>query len=450
MRTKATLVLAVLGLLLAVPAAAGADPSARALHSYGEMVDYPMIFPVADGAAYTHLWGDWFYAARPDGDHHAQDIMAPKMTPVVAPVAGTIGYVNWSRTPGDTNPDRCCSLTLDHDDGWESWYIHLNNDTPGTDDGLGWGIAPGISQGVHVEAGQLLGWVGDSGNAEETGPHLHFELRDPEGTIVNPYEALLAATHVTLGEEPEPEPQAEVACQGRPADIVGTDEADTLTGTEGDDVIHGRGGDDVIDGRGGNDVICGGPGDDEIYGGDGDDRIKGHAGADTVDGGPGDDVVKGNRDADHLFGGDGSDRIFGGDGFDRIRPGAGDDQVFGGAGNDRLFGASGTNVLRGGKGKDIADYSADSRGVIVDLEGGSARGDGIDTLSAVERVFGSAHDDVLTGDALDNVLKGRAGDDILSGADGDDRLVGGFGDDTLLGGDGTDWCRGNLKIGCEA
>jgi peptidoglycan hydrolase-like protein with peptidoglycan-binding domain len=191
---KRTLAILALAMLLvagsALPAAANhTEPFDGPHHDFGEMVDYPLTFPVAG----THWYEDWFWAARGTGLHHAQDLMALKMTPVVAAAAGTITYVNWSQDPSDLNPERCCSLVIAHDDGWESWYIHLNNDTPGTDDGLGWGIAPEIGLGTRVAAGDLIGWVGDSGNAENTGPHLHFELYDPDGVLVNPHDALLAA-----------------------------------------------------------------------------------------------------------------------------------------------------------------------------------------------------------------------------------------------------------------
>jgi len=183
MRLAVALVL----VLLAVPGIAQAAQT----HEFGEMVDYPLTLPVQGE---HHLW-DTFWAARgnPTGVHHAQDIMADKMTPVVAAADGTIRLVNWSSRADDLNPQRCCAIVLRHDDGWETWYIHLNNDTPGTDDGKGWGIADGILPGVHVTAGQQIGWVGDSGNAENGAPHLHFELHDPAGVIVNPYEALRAA-----------------------------------------------------------------------------------------------------------------------------------------------------------------------------------------------------------------------------------------------------------------
>ena len=106
------------------------------------------------------------------------------MTEVVAVATGTVGWVS----------DECCAFELLHDDGWSSWYIHLNNDTAGTDDGLGWGMVDGIVPGARVEAGQLIGWVGDSGNAEATDPHLHFELHRPNGNAIDPQKHLLAAT----------------------------------------------------------------------------------------------------------------------------------------------------------------------------------------------------------------------------------------------------------------
>jgi hypothetical protein len=150
---------------------------------------YPMVFPHLAGE-YTSM-PDTFGACRGTGcsrSHHGIDIMAPKMVPIVAVASGTVGWMH------DDQGGNCCAMALRHDDGWESWYIHMNNDTPGTDDGQGWGFAEGITSGVHVEAGQLIGWVGDSGNAEWTGSHTHFELHDPNGTIINPYLSLLAAT----------------------------------------------------------------------------------------------------------------------------------------------------------------------------------------------------------------------------------------------------------------
>lgn len=167
-----------------------ASPSSGPDHDFGEDVDYPLTFPVAG----PNRFGDHFWYPRGDRYHHAVDIMADKMTPVVAVADGTITYYNGSGNQAWVDEyGRCCTLRVTHDDGWATKYIHLNNDSPGTDDGQGWGIAPGIEIGTRVQAGQLIGWVGDSGNAESTAPHLHFELVDPHGVIVDPYLSLLAA-----------------------------------------------------------------------------------------------------------------------------------------------------------------------------------------------------------------------------------------------------------------
>ncbi|HSJ70580.1 MAG TPA: M23 family metallopeptidase [Acidimicrobiia bacterium] len=147
------------------------------------------IFPVVGTDGVDFAYYDTFGAPRGSGRvHHGVDIgtYGVKGVPVVAAADGVVRYVNWSSDPTYLNPDRCCTIALDHADGWATWYIHLDNDTPGTDDGLGWGIAPGILPGVEVSAGQLIGWVGDSGNAENTYPHLHWEVHAPGGIVVNP------------------------------------------------------------------------------------------------------------------------------------------------------------------------------------------------------------------------------------------------------------------------
>jgi putative cell wall-binding protein len=136
----------------------------------------------------------------------------------------------------------CCAIWgLVADDGWQTWYIHMNNDTPKTDDGKGWGFADGIEPGVRVEAGQLIGWVGDSGNAEWVGPELHFELRMPDGTSggqpINPYPSLLAATHIDLPRLAGPtryETASEIALDGY---SVGVEKVFVTTGAAFPDAL---------------------------------------------------------------------------------------------------------------------------------------------------------------------------------------------------------------------
>lgn len=158
------------------------------------------IFPVVGEDGVDFGYRDTFGACRSGCTrrHHGVDIgtYGIKGVPVVAAADGVVRSVNWSSNPDYMNPDRCCTIALRHEAGWETWYIHLDNDTPGTDDGQRWGIAPGIVPGVEVYAGQLIGWVGDSGNAEGTSPHLHWEVHAPGGVVVNPTPHADAATRI--------------------------------------------------------------------------------------------------------------------------------------------------------------------------------------------------------------------------------------------------------------
>lgn len=142
---------------------------------------YRLMWPIVGGGSV----GSSFGADRDGGTrwHAGNDLMAPKMTPVVAAQDGTIKSIHRDR--GD-----CCWIVIAHNDGWSSWYVHLNNDIEGSDDGHGVGIRPGLVEGAPVVAGEVIGWVGDSGNAEPGPPHLHFELHSPWGPAIDPYASL--------------------------------------------------------------------------------------------------------------------------------------------------------------------------------------------------------------------------------------------------------------------
>lgn len=146
---------------------------------------YEMEWPLGvDSSVFSGFGADRDGGAR---KHEGNDIVGPKLAPVVAVADGVVTSVH-STPPGD-----CCWLMLTHDDGWQSLYVHLNNDSYLTDDGLGHGVRPGLEVGTRVEAGEVIGWIGDSGNAEATVPHLHFELRHPDGYSVDPNSSLEAA-----------------------------------------------------------------------------------------------------------------------------------------------------------------------------------------------------------------------------------------------------------------
>lgn len=146
-----------------------------------------LVFPVSGG---VKSWKPNFGVPRDGGrrQHKGQDLMAPRMTPVVACFPGTV-YMSKGANAGNW-------LTLVGTNGWIANYMHLNDDRTDRDDDAGTkelAFAPWLENGGRVQAGDLLGFVGNSGNAKTSGHHLHFELIDPSGYAVDPAPALRAA-----------------------------------------------------------------------------------------------------------------------------------------------------------------------------------------------------------------------------------------------------------------
>ena len=222
--------------------------------------------------------------------------------------------------------------------------------------------------------------------------------------------------------------------------------ADRMIGSDGNDTIDGLAGDDILLGGFGNDVLTGGAGADQISGAAGTDTAdySGSAAGVTVDlvlgTGVGGDAqgdtlsgienLTGSAQADHLYGDAGANTLTGGDGDDTLRGGAGAD------------------VIAGGNGSDYANYQGSSAGVVVNLLAGTASGGDAagDTLTSIENLYGSSHDDQLTGNNARNIIGGELGNDTLVGNGGDDALSGEAGDDNLSGGDGNDRLVGGAGI----
>jgi len=135
------------------------------------------VFPVYGPAA---SFTDDFGAARADtGWHHGNDIFAPIGTPLLAVADGTLFSVGVNSLGGNR-------LWLRDRSGNEFYYAHLS------------AFAPLAQEGAAVKAGDVVGFVGATGDAVGTPPHLHFEIH-PAGLlglgydgVVNPYEYLIA------------------------------------------------------------------------------------------------------------------------------------------------------------------------------------------------------------------------------------------------------------------
>ena len=121
-------------------------------------------FPVAGLADYTDDWHDARFGP-PFHLHQGTDIFADRGTPIISPAAGTITFQQGGLGG--------IAAYVNADDGTSYYFAHLNS----YDDAV-YGGAP-------VKQGQVIGTVGNTGNAENGAPHLHFEIH-PGGVATNP------------------------------------------------------------------------------------------------------------------------------------------------------------------------------------------------------------------------------------------------------------------------
>ena len=150
----------------------------------------PLLFPVAGAVTYQ----DDFGQPRAGGPHQGNDLMSAKKTPVIAVESGKVKFWTTSASAG-------CMLYLYGDSGTMYEYIHLNNDLTMKNDNRGKCVpgvsyARGLKDGAKVTAGQQIGYVGDSGDANGIASHLHFEVHPNGAAAVDPYPYLQTAQHL--------------------------------------------------------------------------------------------------------------------------------------------------------------------------------------------------------------------------------------------------------------
>lgn len=124
------------------------------------------VFPVAGGASYQDDWG----FPRAGHAHEGNDLFAPEGTPVLAVDDGRLTF--------GTDPIGGSIAVVRATDGVMYYYAHLSR-------------FEGAARSAR--AGEVIGYVGRTGNAASTAPHVHFEMRPGGGARIDPFPHLRAA-----------------------------------------------------------------------------------------------------------------------------------------------------------------------------------------------------------------------------------------------------------------
>ncbi len=166
------------GSTLTVETAGGARPAPSLIHP---LMKSNYVFPFSAGVRYeTYFdgWGDPRSYQGTNTAHEGTDILTAKGTPVLAVASGTVIRYGWNTLGG-------YRLTVQLDDypEYKFYYAHFDR------------YAAGMYLGARVKAGQVIGYVGNTGQGPERTeglfvPHLHFGIYDANFNAINPYQFL--------------------------------------------------------------------------------------------------------------------------------------------------------------------------------------------------------------------------------------------------------------------
>ena len=153
----------------------------RIARLYTREPDSKLSMPLQD-VLKRQIANTWHAPRGTDRLHEGQDIFSPKGTPVYSATSGFIYNVGENNLGGQT-------VSVIGDGGRVYYYAHLDS------------YAPGIAVGDHVTRQTLLGYVGTTGNAQGTPPHLHFGVYTSGGAI-NPLPLLVDRTQTAVTSQP--------------------------------------------------------------------------------------------------------------------------------------------------------------------------------------------------------------------------------------------------------
>ena len=382
----------------------------------------------------------------------------------------TLSYAEWVKPASDTTGDTGVTVTL----GGAGTSVSANT---------------GIENLIGSRYEDIL--TGDGNPNVIEGGADSDTLDGGGGSDTVSYQGSNAAVTIDLTSNPQSGGHAAGDTLTGFENILGSRHADTLTGDDSNNVIEGGRGGDTLDGGAGSDTLSyrgsGGAVTIDLRAGNATAVFAGttatlirtssggDAGGDKVRAGTFDHII-GSRSGDRLTGDGGDNTLEGGPGADRLDGGdhdtngdtasyagaaaavtvdltesgrgrgdaAGDrftsiEMYLGSAHDDTFIASDGADNINGGGGMDTVSYERSAAAVNVNLATAlqaDTTADSYavgDTLTSIENLIGSRHDDTLAGDGVANVIEGGRGDDTLTGAGGDDvfKFASGDGDDHI-------------------